>query len=297
MNKQIFQTMSSWAQLFFLLLFTFFALFILSAIIFAVGVSNPHLVTSTSFLRISVCLQSVVVFLLPALLCVFLFEKKPLGFLKVNRSINARFLILSIVLIVTIQPLVSLLGYYNNEINLPSSLAGLEEQMKAWEDMASQTMETLILSKSMSVLLLNILIIAIGAGITEEFFFRGVLQQIIAKITSNKHVAIWIAAFIFSAIHFQFYGFFPRLFLGALLGYLFVWSGNLWIPVIVHSINNAMSVLLLRFYYNTETYQKIEYIGVGDTWWTSLISVILSSLICYLLIREYLNRKIEDFEE
>ena len=288
--------MSSWAQLFFLLLFTFFALFILSAIIFAVGFNNPDLASSTSFLRLSVCLQSITVFLLPALLCVFLFEKTPLSYLKINKQIDVRFLILSVVLIVTIQPFVSLLGYYNNAINLPPSLAGLEQQMKAWEEMAAQTMEALILSKSTTVLILNLLVIAVVAGITEEFFFRGVLQQLICKISSNKHVAIWVTAFIFSAIHFQFYGFFPRMFLGALLGYLFVWSGNLWIPMIVHSLNNAMSVLLFRYYYNTATYEKIEYIGVGDTWWTSVISIVLSSLVCYLLIREYSNRKPDDIE-
>lgn len=289
--------MSSWAQLFFLLLFAFFALFILSAIIYAVGVSNPGLATSTSFLRFSVCLQSIVVLLIPTLLCVFLFEKKPFDFLKINRSIDIRFLILSIVLIVAVQPIVSLLGHYNNMVSLPPALAELEQQIRAWEELAAQTMETLILSNSIAILFLNILIIAVVAGITEEFFFRGMLQQLINKITSNKHVAIWIAAFIFSAIHFQFYGFLPRLFLGALLGYLFVWSGNLWVPIIIHSINNAMSVLLFRFYYNTETYEKIESIGVGDTWWVSVISLILSSLICYLLIREYSNRKLEDFED
>lgn len=294
MNRQIFQTMSSWAQLFFLLLFTFFALIILSAIIYAVGVNNPHLVASTSFLRFSVCLQSIVVFLIPALLCVFLFEKQPLTYLKVNRPIDSRFLILSIILIIAVQPLVSLLGYYNNTITFPPSLIGVEQQMKAWEEMAAQTMEALLLNSSTSVLLINIFVIAIVAGITEEFFFRGVLQQLIYKISSNKHVAIWIGAFIFSAIHFQFYGFFPRMFLGALLGYLFVWSGNLWIPIIVHSINNAMSVLIFRFYYNTATYEKLEYIGVGNTWWTSVISIILSSLICYLLIREYSSRKTEE---
>lgn len=296
MNREIFRNMSSWTQLFFLLLFTFFLLFAFSALIFLFGTNNQSLLTSASFLRLSVCLQSIFIFLVPALLCAYLFEKKPLSYLKINKPIDIRFLILSIILIIAVQPLVSWLGYYNSTLSLPASLAPLEQQMKEWEDMATKTMEQLLLNSSVSVLLLNIFVIAIIAGITEEFFFRGSVQQLITKISSNKHVAIWITAFIFSAIHFQFYGFFPRMFLGALLGYLFVWSGNLWIPVIVHSMNNAMSVLLFHFYYGTSTYDKIESIGVGDTWWTSLISLVITALVCYLLIKDFSHNKIEDYD-
>lgn len=286
--------MSSWIQLLFLMLFAFFLLFGVSAIIFVIGDNNQSLVSSTTFLRLSVCLQSIFIFLVPALESAFLFEKRPLRYLKLNKAIDVRFLILSIVLIFAVQPMVSWLGYHNNNMSLPESLAPLEQQMRSWEDMATQTMEQLLINSTIPVLLLNIFVIAIMAGVAEELFFRGSVQQLINKISHNKHIAVWITAFVFSAIHFQFYGFFPRMFLGALLGYLFVWSGNLWIPIIVHSLNNAMSVLLFHFYYGTPSYNKMENIGVGDTWWTSLISIVISFLICYLLIKD--SKKLTNFD-
>lgn len=286
MNREIFRNMSSWTQLLFLILISFFLLFAVSAIILLLGVNNQSLQSSTTFLRLSVCLQSLFIFLVPALMSAFLFEKSPIRYLKLNKGIDVRFLILSVILIFAVQPMVSWLGYYNNNMSLPESLAPLEEQMRLWEDMATQTMEQLLVNSSIFVLLINILVIAIMAGIAEELFFRGSIQQLINKISGNKHIAVWVTAFVFSAIHFQFYGFFPRMFLGALLGYLFVWSGNLWIPIIVHSLNNAMSVLLFHFYYGTPSYNKMENIGVGDTWWTSLISLVISFLICYLLIKD-----------
>ena len=49
---------------------------------------------------------------------------------------------------------------------------------------------------------------------------------------------------IFSAIHFQFSGFIPRLLLGAYLGYLFYWSRSLWLPVLAHFLHNALSLLV-----------------------------------------------------
>jgi len=93
-------------------------------------------------------------------------------------------------------------------------------------------------------MILNLFIIAILPAVGEEFFFRGVLQKILIRLFKSVHVAIWVTAFIFSAIHFQFFGFVPRFILGLIFGYLFFWSGTLWLPVISHFINNAVPVIM-----------------------------------------------------
>jgi membrane protease YdiL (CAAX protease family) len=93
-------------------------------------------------------------------------------------------------------------------------------------------------------MILNLFIIAILPAVGEEFFFRGVLQKILIKLFKSGHVGIWVTAFIFSAIHFQFFGFVPRFILGLIFGYLFFWSGTLWLPVISHFINNAVPVIM-----------------------------------------------------
>lgn len=294
MNRAIFRNMSSWVQLLFLCLFGFFGLLGVAMIMGVAMHFDPSLINNTSFLRFSVLAQSIIVFLLPACLCVYLFQVKFKEYLCINKVIDFKVLFLSLILIFAIQPFIALTGYYNDMLTLPESFSGLENYMRLMEESARQTMERLLITDSVYILFLNLLIIAVGAGITEEFFFRGAMQQMIKKICINKHVAIWITAIIFSAIHFQFYGFVPRMLLGALLGYLFVWSGNLWIPVIIHTVNNAMSVLVFHFYYGTPTYEKAEAMGTGDTWWLALISIVVSGFVVFLLMRDYKEHKPED---
>ncbi|HMR19324.1 MAG TPA: CPBP family intramembrane metalloprotease, partial [Sphingobacterium sp.] len=79
------------------------------------------------------------------------------------------------------------------------------------------------------------------------------------RMLNNHHLAIWITAVVFSAIHFQFYGFFPRLLLGAFFGYMMAWTQNIWVPVVAHFINNA-SVTLLAFYFTKQgkTYADLQ---------------------------------------
>lgn len=302
--KTGFQGMSSWTQLLFLGLFAIFGLFVASFIMlilsFAFAGENANLLTvtqealkSTNFMRIAQLIQQVLLFLFPALLCAYLFNKRPLHFLKADKLPNIKFTALAIFLILAVQPVIAFTAYYNEQMALPDFMAGIEKQMRAMEDSARAMMEQMLAGDSITILLVNLFIIAVMAGIVEEFMFRGALQQIINKITLNYHIAVWITAFIFSAIHFQFYGFIPRVLLGALLGYVFVWSGNLWVPIIVHFTNNAMSVLLMKAYENKPEYKEIENLGVGDSWWLTLISVTVCLFIMFYMRQEYIQRKIK----
>jgi membrane protease YdiL (CAAX protease family) len=87
------------------------------------------------------------------------------------------------------------------------------------------------------------LMLAIIPALGEELIFRACFQKVLGRWTGNYHLAIWLSAIIFSSIHFQFYGFFPRMFLGALFGYLLVWSGSIWLPILAHFLNNGMAVV------------------------------------------------------
>ena len=91
-------------------------------------------------------------------------------------------------------------------------------------------------------------VIAILPAIGEEFCFRGWLQPALQKVTGNAHVAIWLSAILFSAFHLQFFGFVPRMLLGAMFGYFMYWSGNLWLAIVAHMVNNGFSVLMLYLY-------------------------------------------------
>lgn len=297
MRKEIFYNMSSWSQLFFLCLFFFIGLVVAASFTLFFNLNYPELVVTANFLRISVALQSCLLFLLPACLCAYFFNANPWRYLKINRLIDFRFLILAIVCIVLIQPFISYTGHLNRAIELPESMHLIQDTMKTWEDAAQLMTEKLLVTNSVLILIINIFVIGVVAGITEEFFFRGSIQQLINKIIPNYHVAIWLTAIIFSTVHFQFYGFIPRLLLGALLGYIFVWSGNLWISVIVHAVNNTLSVLLFHFFHDTKTYNEIENIGVGNTWWTVVASVVLVALILSLLAKESSINRIKEEED
>src|SRR5690606_12799644 len=111
--------------------------------------------------------------------------------------------------------------------------------LKEMEKAAAEITEFLATSDTLPQLLMNILVIGVIAGIGEELIFRGVVLRKLLKGLNNTHVAVWLSAIIFSAIHFQFYGFLPRAMLGALFGYLYVWTGNIRIPIAAHIFNNT----------------------------------------------------------
>ena len=128
-------------------------------------------------------------------------------------------------------------------MSLPESLSGLENWMKTMEDAAKILTEKFLKVDSFGGLLFNVFMIAILPALGEELMFRGVIQRIFSSWTKNYHWGIWITAFLFSAMHMQFYGFLPRMALGAMFGYLLVWTGTMWVPILAHFVNNLMGVL------------------------------------------------------
>ena len=95
-------------------------------------------------------------------------------------------------------------------------------------------------------MVLLFIVVAILPGIAEELVFRGFLQNILMKIIKNPHISIWLAAFIFSLIHGSLLNLIPRMLMGAVLGYVYYYSQNIWIPIIVHAVNNAASIIYMK---------------------------------------------------
>ena len=187
-------------------------------------------------------LFGILTFILPAICTAYFCSKKPSEFLNIKRSIDVRVLLLSTVMILLLSPAIDIASYLNSKIYLPEFMAPVSDWMQKSEIHASKVTEKILSEKGFLPLVTNIFIIGVMAGLTEEFIFRGALMSIIRKKIHNPHTAIWIVAIIFSIIHFQFSGFIPRTLLGAFLGYLLLWTNNLWIPVFVHFINNTIAV-------------------------------------------------------
>lgn len=171
---------------------------------------------------------------------------------------------------------------WNQEIDFPDFMREFEIWAQEREEMAAQATKFLTQFDSVSSFLLGFLVIAIIPAIGEELVFRGFLQNYLHKAFSNIHVAIWLSAILFSAIHIQFYGFIPRMLLGALFGYLYYWSGNLWIPIVAHLFHNGFTVVMVYLYQLGTVDYDIE--TTTDTPW---YIVLLFSAITFFLLRYF----------
>lgn len=133
----------------------------------------------------------------------------------------------------------------NQGVSFPESLKGLEALLKGMEDKLAETTKFFTNFTSFWQFLLAFLVIAVIAGIGEELIFRGLIMRKILLGTGNPHIAIWVSAFIFAVIHFQFYGILPRMMLGVLFGYFYLWTGNIRVPIFAHIFNNGLAVTIM----------------------------------------------------
>jgi membrane protease YdiL (CAAX protease family) len=242
---------------------------------------------STESLKWLQFIQTTATFLIPPILCAWLWdeEHKPFRWLRMDVPVQWQNILLAVVIMLCAVPGINLLADLNSRVELPKSLEFIEQILKSQEEAAAALTERFLQADNIGGLLLNIGLMALLPALSEELSFRGTLQQIIYKEQSGKvqstkvHLAIWITAFIFSAIHMQFYGFVPRMLLGAMFGYVFVWSGSLWVPITMHFVNNGLAVLVYYLMGESENTKNIaDTLGAGDTWYLGIFSILITSL-------------------
>lgn len=246
-------------------------------------------------MRIFAIVQDLLVFILPAVVAAFVATRLPASLLTVNVRPRLFPIIMAIIVMLTSLPAMELLIEWNNNLHLPESMSGLEESLRNMEDSASTGISALSGGNTVGNLIMGILIIGILTGIAEELFFRGALQNLFMTMPKvKKHFAIWAAAFIFSFMHFQFFGFVPRLLLGAYFGYLIWWTGSVWVPVIAHAFNNSLVVLLSWIAARSGVAESVENaaaINLGTDWYTITLSVAVTALGLIVLRRDALRHR------
>lgn len=193
--------------------------------------------------RILAVVQDMFIFIIPAFVAAFTATRLPARMLGVDRAPKASLLLLSLLVLFVSVPAMNMIIGFNQNIHLPESMASVETWMRQTEDAASQATAAILSGDSVGTLIVSVLIVGVLAGFSEEIFFRGALQRILMATRLPAWSVIWIVAVIFSAFHFQFFGFIPRMLLGAYFGYLLYWTRCLWIPVCVHIINNSVYVI------------------------------------------------------
>ena len=240
--------------------------------------NNSHIILG---LKMAQMVSAIGAFILPACVFAVLMEKKIFKYLHLNvwPSIGATIAILLLMLSAT--PLINWMAEVNSSMSLPGFMSDIEHWMKTTEQQAAKLTEAFLKMNSLADLMLNMFIIALLAALGEELFFRGVLQKILIEWTKGTHKGIWLTAILFSGFHMQFYGFFPRMMMGALLGYLLLWSNSLWLPIVAHFVNNSAAVLFAYLAQRNIIAQKAETIGAGEgeTMYILVSAIIVAGLL------------------
>ncbi|GAA4317439.1 CPBP family intramembrane glutamic endopeptidase [Compostibacter hankyongensis] len=200
--------------------------------------SDPQVLSGVK--AVQLC-YSLICFLLPALLFNLLFSRKPFADAGLAGPLLPSLLLLAVVILAASLPFAGVLADWNRQIHFPW---GMDAPLRELERRAADMTRSLLVMPDVGVLLYNLLLIAIVPAIAEEWFFRGVLQRLLIRMSGRPWLGILIAAVIFSLLHGEMLGFFPRLALGIVLGCLFYFSGSLWTAITAHFLNNGLQIVL-----------------------------------------------------
>ncbi len=238
--------------------------------------------------------QDIIAFIAPAVATMAFLYFRPLHAMQLDRAPGWTAIIVVVLFYVVSIPAMNWLVELNKSMSLPASMHGIEQVMQQLEESAAKTTKELLSFQSVSMLIACTFVVGFMAGLSEEILFRGAMLGMMQDSRLGNHAAIWITAFIFSAIHMQFYGFVPRLLLGVWLGYLLVWTRSLWVPIIAHTLNNT-TVVVMSFLTNRGIIPE----GFGDSIglpspgslpWIAIASLFVSIALAFWAARHYQDK-------
>jgi len=184
------------------------------------------------------------IFIFPSLFFAWLSYGNIEKSLSLNKFPTFQTFIMTVILVFTMLPGIHFLIQFNESLQMPEILSGVEKWMLEKENEAMRLTDTFLNTTSPGGLAINLMMIGVLASIGEELLFRSVLIRLLQEWFKNKHAAVIVSSVIFSAFHLQFYGFLPRFVLGLVFGYLFIWSGSVWLPIAAHFLNNGSAVVI-----------------------------------------------------
>lgn len=228
-------------------------------------------------MMIMLAIQGFVLFVASSLITARLITTQPFKYLSLTTLPTLKQIVWVTIAMVVMTPALNLIVSWNESMHLPEFMSGIEEWMRANEDSAMEATKKILSINTFGSLIATVFLVGALTGVGEELTFRGIIQKLISEKWSNPHIAIWVTAILFSAIHLQFFGFFPRMLLGAFFGYLLIWSRSIWLPIYAHFLNNSIAVVaayMLNINLTTDEYEKVGTVDNG-TIWMALVSLIL----------------------
>ena len=132
-------------------------------------------------------------------------------------------------------------------------------------------------------LLTMLFLVGMLPAIGEELFFRGILQKLFIQVFKKAWPGIIFTGFLFSAIHMQFMGFFPRMALGIVLGALYWYSGSLYTSMLGHFIFNAISIIFV--------YLKVADLNSKAGYSLGFSAIGIVSIVGVIYLLRYMRKK------
>lgn len=250
---------------------------------------DPQILNALKLIQLS---STVTAFLIPALLFTYLLSERPFRYVGITDKLNGWGIVLTILIMICCTPLVGILGDWNANLHLSQ---GLDKAIRTYEDEGEAVTTAILKMPSFGSFLYSLVIIAVLPAIAEELFFRGLLQRILVKATHSMWFGIILTAAIFSALHFEFLGFLPRMALGIIIGAIYAYSGNLWLAILAHFFNNGIQVILVYLY-------QLKWIKIDVTkdtptpWLAALASLVIVGALIWIF-RSVTAKQKEDFEQ
>lgn len=229
-------------------------------------------------------------FLVPGLLGAYFISEQPSRYLGISGFPPNAAVVMGLVAIVTVSgtTISDALYRFSSSLIWPEWLQFAEGWLRGSESLMMEQMQGFLQMESGLDFIRVFFIMAVLPAVAEETLFRGAIQPVLIKGVGNRHLAIWITAVLFGLLHQQFNAFLSIMALGAVLGYLREWSGSLWVPVIMHLLNNGLIVILVYFF----DMPYLEVANLSDDWqWYYAIPGILVFVTGLMLLRKrYLTR-------
>lgn len=251
--------------------------------------TNPKIIGLIRGMQI---VQFFCLFLIPSYICARLFSINTNNYLGLKKPSNGFYFLAGSLLLIVAIPLTGILGEWNRHVQFPP---GIEKWMQEQEEDAAKTIRILLSRDSIKDLVLNIFCIAGLAAVGEELLFRGMVQRILIRWFRSPWIGIIVAAFLFSAMHVQFYGFLPRFVLGILLGALYWYSGSLWVAILAHFVYDAFLIIVV--YFNPATLQDENTLNIRNLAMAAAVSLVAVIGILYWMRKTSKSKYPDDYAE
>lgn len=243
---------------------------------FLSGMADP---ANAGVYKIIQAINAVVGYFFPAVIVAYILHRQPMKLLGLSSHITAKEA--GLVCLITAAALFvgGALGYLNYQIPIPPDWKIRFDKMEADYNQQAQAILGL---KNSGDYILALAVMGFLPAFCEETLFRGGLQNFLFRSVHMPWLAIIVTSIIFSAAHFSFYGFLFRFFLAIILGWLYHYSGKLWLSILAHFINNAV-VITVYYIYIRQGKPVSEVMGEDTTsyWGFLALPVLLALLLIF----------------